>query len=81
MTEAVREMTRGRKVVSGGRCTFYTLVVVDVTFLYFLDSTCSMLLQVRVKGATDPDFSVVSYNILADCHMKSDWYQLFIDGQ
>ena len=39
-----------------------------------------MLLKVRVKGATDPDFSVVSYNILADCHMKSDWYQLFIDG-
>ena len=38
-----------------------------------------MLLKVRVKGATDPDFSVVSYNILADCHMKSDWYRLFID--
>ena len=57
--------------MSGGRCNF----------LYFLDSTCSMLLKVRVKGATDPDFSVVSYNILADCHMKSDWYQPFIDGQ
>ena len=56
--------------IGGGRCNF----------LYFLDSTCSMLLKVRVKGATDPDFSVVSYNILADCHMKSDWYQLFIDG-
>ena len=68
MTEAIREMTRGRKVVSGGGCTI-------------LDSTCSVLLKVAVKGATDPDFSVVSYNILADCHMKSDWYELFIDGR
>ena len=28
----------------------------------------------RVNGeATKTDFSVVSYNILADCHMKPDW--------
>ena len=27
-----------------------------------------------MSGAKEPDFSVVSYNILADCHMKPDWY-------
>ena len=31
-----------------------------------------------MSGAKDPDFSVVSYNILADCHMKPDWYPFLL---
>ena len=30
----------------------------------------------EAKGSAETDFSVVSYNILADCHMKPDWYDI-----
>jgi len=30
--------------------------------------------MVGETGSAETDFSVVSYNILADCHMKPDWY-------
>ena len=32
--------------------------------------------KVGEKGSAETDFSVVSYNILADCHMKPDWYDI-----
>ena len=34
--------------------------------------------KVGEKGSAETDFSVVSYNILADCHMKPDWYDIMI---
>ena len=30
-------------------------------------------IQVKVEGPAVADFSVASYNILADCHMKPEW--------